>query len=315
MSSPKPSRLTKAATAELFSTRRPTSLAGRVLQFPLVRMLVCALFLLVFLFPHNTVIADVLASSSGKLHTLLSVLDGVTSIAVLLFLYRLYVRWVEGRPAVEVGVRGALPEFAAGFAISLAIAGFMVLVMALTGVYRIESFSSFQVILDAVVRFGVGAFAQVLAFRLMLFRFSEELLGTWIALAVVAAVFGLAHMWNDNASAWSTAALILGDVLLAAAFIYTHRLWMVWGVHAGWNFVQDGIFGMPNSGLTQFPSWITPAVHGPTWLTGGNFGIEASPLQLLLSVGVGLFLLQRAHAAGQIVGPAWRRQRPQRSST
>lgn len=294
-------------TEELFTARSPETLGGRFLQFPLVRMGICLLFLAVFLIPHNTLIADFIASADGAVRTLLTWADSVGSVLVLILIYRLYVRWVEGRDGSEVGSDGALMEFGVGFLISVGIVGFMVLLMAVGGWYRIGSTGSSILLANAFFHFGIGALLQVLIFRLILFRLSEEVVGTWAAMVGVAAIFGLAHAGNENATAWTTIALVLGDLLLAAAFIFTHRLWMVWGIHMGWNFTQDGVFGMANSGITDLPSWITPVVGGPTWVSGGSFGIEASPVQLVLSVGVGIFLLRRARARGQFVAPIWRR--------
>jgi hypothetical protein len=107
----------------------------------------------------------------------------------------------------------------------------------------------------------------------------------------------------------STAALVVSDVLLIAAFMCTRRLWFPWGIHWGWNFLQDGVFGMPNSGITSLPSWIRPIIRGPEWLTGGAFGIEASAVSVLLSVAVGIYLLKRARGASQILTPSWKRKR------
>lgn len=306
--SPKTDRVLRiTSTTELFPTRAPGSLVGRILLFPLVRMVLCVLFLSVFLIPHNTILADLIASTSGGLHRILNYVDGIVSIAFLLLLYRLFAQWVEGRRPSELGLEGAAPELGLGFLLSLGIVGSMVLAMAILGAYRVETLGSAGVLSDALFRFGIGSFVQVLFFRLILFRYTEELLGTWLALILVAVIFGLAHAANENSTVWTTTALMLGDVLLAGAFILTHRLWMVWGIHLGWNFVQDGIFGLANSGLTQFPSWITPAVDGASFLTGGSFGIEASPIQVMLSLGVGVLLLKRAIAEGQVVGPAWKR--------
>ena len=104
-------------------------------------------------------------------------------------------------------------------------------------------------------------------------------------------------------------AIALQDLILAGAFILTRRIWLCWGIHWGWNFVQDGVLGMPNSGVTYLPSWIIPEVSGPTWLTGGSIGIELSVLGVVLSMAVGVVLLKLAWDRGQVLGPGWRRGR------
>ena len=106
----------------------------------------------------------------------------------------------------------------------------------------------------------------------------------------------------------------LSDILLIASFWLTRRIWFVWGIHFGWNFFQDGIFGMPNSGETQFPSWLTSTVDGPHWLTGGEFGIEASVVSVAVNVIVGAAILLLAVRLEQIVRPSWSRSRGARQS-
>lgn len=292
---------------QLFTSAHPQSILGKIIQFPIVRILIVALFIAPFLLFHNNVIADLIASSSGLLHSLLVNADAVVSVVIFMFLYALYVRYVERRKAWEISRKKSLVEFGWGFLISFALVGFMVLLMVILGYYRVTESGSPQIIIDSFFFFGMGAFLQVLAFRVVLFRLFEELLGTWFAFALVAAIFAIAHIPNPNTSLWSTLALIITDILLIAAFIYTRRIWLVWGIHMGWNFFQDGIFGMPNSGITRFESWIQPAISGPEWITGGGRGIEASVIAVLLSLGVAIVILKMSMEKNQIVSPVWKR--------
>jgi hypothetical protein len=224
----------------------------------------------------------------------------------MFLLYGLYAKWIEKREAVEISRSKSLSELGSGILVSLGLVGFVVLFMVLLGYYRIDRIDSPEILIEAFVFFGMGAFVQVLAFRLVLFRLTEELLGSWLAFFLIAGIFGVAHLGNPGAGAWSTVSLILGDVLLFAAFIYTRRIWFVWGLHWGWNFFQDGIFGMPNSGVTELVSWIQPVIQGPEWITGGRFGIETSYIAVFLSFVVGLVVLKIAVDKKQIVLPIWK---------
>jgi membrane protease YdiL (CAAX protease family) len=155
----------------------------------------------------------------------------------------------------------------------------------------------------------MGAFVQRLVFTLILFRLIEEFAGSWSAMVAVALIFGFAHIGNENATVWTSVALVISDgILMAAAYMLTRRIWLVWGLHAGWNYFQDGIFGMPNSGITSLESWLNPAISGPAWLTGGSFGIEASVLAVLLNLGVGLVILKKAIHNRMVVQPVWKRR-------
>jgi len=190
--------------------------------------------------------------------------------------YRFYVRRFEKREPLEFSGRRALAEGGVGWLLSLIMVGAIVLALALLGHYRALQTDSPWMLVYAFVQFTSGAFLQVLLFRIILFRLCEEWLGTYLACALVAILFGVAHGANENFSPIGFAALVVTDFLLLGAFVLTRRLWLVWGIHAGWNFFQDGVFGLPNSGITSLPSWITPEITGPQWLTGGTIGLEAS---------------------------------------
>jgi membrane protease YdiL (CAAX protease family) len=293
---------------QLFSKAQPKSLAGKIIQFPLLRIIVVALFVIPYLLIRNNFLADLVASSSGVLHIVFIIADAAVSLFVMLFLYRLYAKWIEKREAVEVSRSKCLSELGSGILISFGLVGFMVLLMALLGYYRVESMDSPEILIEAFVFFGMGAFVQVLAFRLVLYRLTEELLGSWLGFVLIAVNFGVVHLANPDAGVWSTMSFILTDILLFAAFIYTRRIWLVWGIHWGWNFFQDGVFGMPNSGVTELVSWIQPVVDGPKWITGGGFGIETSFIAVFLSLVLGLVILKMAIDKNQIVIPLWKRK-------
>jgi len=293
----------------LFSQAQPKNLVAKIGQFPLIRILLILLFLLPYLLIRNNLVADLIASTKGILNIFLLIVDAAVSFLVILMLYRLYTKLIEKRKAMETSAARSLSELGIGLLISLGIVGFMVLLMTCFGYYHILGLNSPDILFTSLFFFGMGAFIQVMAFRLVLFKCIEELLGSWLTFILVAGVFAFVHLGNPQADLWSTTALIIADVLLFAAFVYTRRLWLVWGIHWGWNFFQDGIFGMPNSGITEFKSWIQPTIKGPEWITGGHFGIEASVIAVFLSLLVGLVILKKAMAEKQIVPPIWKRRR------
>jgi membrane protease YdiL (CAAX protease family) len=231
----------------------------------------------------------------------------VILLAVAIFLcFRLYTRLIEDREASELSLSACGAEFGSGTLLSLALVGSMVLLLVLPGFYHVSRLNSWPVLAHSLFIFGAGALIQELVFRLVIFKLLEELLGTWMAMGAIAAIFGFVHLGNPNATLWTSLGLVLSDVLLSAAFILTRRIWLVWGIHAGWNYFQAGVFGMANSGIT-FKSWIVPRITGPAWLSGGAFGIEASVVAVLLNLAVGIYLLKLAYGQKQFVKPAWKR--------
>jgi hypothetical protein len=96
-----------------------------------------------------------------------------------------------------------------------------------------------------------------------------------------------------------------GGVLLSAAYVLTRRLWLPIGIHFGWDFSQDALFGVGNGakGLVEGD------LSGPALLSGGSAGVEGSVVALLLCAGVGAYLLVRAGRQGGLLAPSWKRER------
>jgi hypothetical protein len=206
--------------------------------------------------------------------------------------YALYARWVERRGAGEFGRAGGLQELGAGLLIGAALFSAVVGVQALFGAYRIT---------------GWRDDLTVMVFRGVIFRLLEESLGTWIALAISAALFGLGHLASPGATPLTALAIALeAGIMLAAAYVLTRRLWLAIGIHAAWNFTQSGIFSVPTSGIPMNGIFIG-SLSGPTWLSGGAFGAEASVVAVALCTALGLGLLWLAHRRGHFIAPFWRR--------
>ena len=287
---------------QLFTTVQPKTMLGKIIQFPLTRFVL----VLAFLSPVNLAAMALDNSLDGSADWLKPVV--AFSAAVLMFLaYCLYTRLVERRKALEMTFKGSLAEFGSGFGIGGGLMVAVVAILAIGGYYRIESFDlSGAIVLKALFRLGSSAFLEELVFRLIVFKITEEALGSWVGLVVQAALFGLMHGANPNATWFSSVAIMVeAGVLLAAAFMYTRRIWMIFGLHLAWNFVQSTVFGLSVSGHTV-EGLVTPSVTGPQWLTGGEFGVEASWLAVVLCLAVGLVILKRAVGAGRTVPPVWR---------
>ena len=293
---------------ELFSQVNPQSTLGKIIQFPITRIFSVCIFFVPVLILSNLLAIHVIEHSPEPFNTILNYPRDILTFFGVLFAYRLYGRVVEQRKTFEITGKSGLREFGLGALISLGIVGFMILLMAGLGYYRIDHFDSPRILINRLFHFGMAAFLEELLFRAILFKLIEEWCGSWIALVTVGILFGFGHIINPNATFWTSLGLVISDsFLLAGAYMLTRRIWMVWGLHMSWNFFQAAVFGMPNSGKT-FTSWIIPTIHGPGWITGGSFGIEASYIQIVISLAVGLFILREAIDNDQLVLPVWRRK-------
>jgi membrane protease YdiL (CAAX protease family) len=152
-------------------------------------------------------------------------------------------------------------------------------------------------------------FMEELLFRGIMFRWIEELAGSWVALLLTSALFGLGHFYNPNATAFSSFAIALeAGVLLGGAYMLTRNLWLAIGLHAAWNFTQGWIFDVPVSGTNQ-DGMVEAQLSGPELLSGGAFGLEASVIAMVLATSAGVVLVVLAVKRGQLMQPWWTRRR------
>ena len=221
--------------------------------------------------------------------------------------YRAYVRLIERRRGVEFGAQGALRELGSGLVIGTALFSATVGVLAALGLYTVQGWRSPAVLIAPLaVSVGAGVIEELL-FRGVIFRIIEASLGTWIALVISAALFGLVHLGNPNATWLAAAAISLeAGIMLAAAYVLMRRLWLPIGIHAAWNFTQGGIFSVAVSG-GKTDGLLVATLSGPSWLSGGEFGAEASVIAILLCTALGAYLLVLAARRGNFVAPFWKR--------
>ena len=136
----------------------------------------------------------------------------------------------------------------------------------------------------------VGALAEELMFRGYPFQHLEMGIGAAGAIAVFSVLFGAVHLSNPGSSIWGLINTILIGILLSLAYLRTRALWLPWGIHFGWNATLGFLCGLPVSGLRIFNVIVRTSVSGPKWMTGGDYGIEASATGTL-AVLVGLLIV------------------------
>ncbi len=227
---------------------------------------------------------------------------GVATAVLSLLVYSWVVRRTERRAPVEVAVAGAGTALVRGVLFGVGMFAFVIANIALFGGYRVIGWGSAA---GAVALFGVMAAAAVteeLVFRGILFRIVERRLGTWATLALTGVLFGLAHLFNPHATLWSSIAIAIeAGGMLAAAYAATRSLWVPIGLHFGWNFAEGGIFGTDVSGQNDPAGLLRAVMSGPTTLSGGGFGPEASVTALLVGVVVTITFMCLARRRGHVV--------------
>jgi len=88
---------------------------------------------------------------------------------------------------------------------------------------------------------------------------------------------------------------IVVGALLALAYLRTGALCLPFGIHLGWNLTLGLVYAPPVSGITLFAVLNQGHADGPTWLTGGDYGIEASLTGMLVYLlGIAVVAFMRA---------------------
>jgi CAAX protease family protein len=208
--------------------------------------------------------------------------EGVPLVGVLIA--ALVMSKIEGRSFADFGL--SFRHVAGGkFWIGM-FWGWLALTALLVAVRLLHGFSFGSLALhgSALVRYAmfwavaflvVGLFEEF-AFRGYLLSTLTQGMGFWPAAILLSCIFGGGHLHNIGED-WVGA---LSAGLIGLFFCFTLRrlgtLWYAVGFHAAWDYSESFIYSVPDSGTVAKGHLINSSFHGPTWLTGGSVGPEAS---------------------------------------
>ena len=90
------------------------------------------------------------------------------------------------------------------------------------------------------------------------------------------------------------------SLAFTAAYQLSRRLWLPMGMHFAWNYLFSAVLSVPVSGH-EAKGWLQASLSGPAWLSGGEYGVEASAAALLVWAVASALLLYRAHHRGRFM--------------
>jgi membrane protease YdiL (CAAX protease family) len=285
--------------------RRP-SLARRIIAFPLTLML-----LAILVFAAGSAIGIYLIRnlpSHPNSPWLLA--NAAIIILSLLAVFWPFFHYVEREPTGLFARRGWARELLAGLAVGVALFAIIVGIVAALGGYQVTGGSGLETLWEPLAGAAlIPGFTEELLFRGILFRYVEKAAGSWVALALTSALFGAAHLFNPGATWFSSFAIAVeAGIMLGAIYMLTRHLWAAMGLHAGWNFTQGWIFGLPVSGGHGGTGLLNGRLTGSEWLTGGAFGLEASLPAVIVATAAGVAILAVAIRTGRLIQPMWARR-------
>lgn len=274
----------------------------RILQFPLTRLIVL-----------GAGVFYLMAWTEGRIQAFKEapLLGVAIAIVMSLVVVAAYIAWgkiVERRKVSELSRPGAGREWLVGALIGVGLYTGCVLLLMLLGMYRIVGLNPLSYMIPAAAMAVKSSVFEELLFRGVLFRSVEDMAGSWIAIIVSSLVFGVLHLLNPGATIAGAAYIAIeAGLLLAAAYLVTRRLWIAMGFHLAWNYVQSAVFSGVVSGGVTLPGLFQDKIEGPSFITGGAFGMEQSVFALVLCTTAGIVMLVIAMRRGHLVPAPWNR--------
>jgi CAAX protease family protein len=194
-------------------------------------------------------------------------------------------RWLEGLPWRALGLslhEHWFKHFAIGSLFGIAALTLAVVIATVGGGLHFElptTDSVMRIVQTLIVTafgFVVAAFAEEAMFRGYPLQTLTRAHLAWLGILINFVFFAAAHLNNPNwvmLGAFNTG---LAGVWFAVAYLRSRSLWFPAGIHWAWNWTLGSLFGLPVSGITSFVKYplLKGSDLGPSWLTGGSYGIE-----------------------------------------
>lgn len=156
---------------------------------------------------------------------------------------------------------------------------------------------SLQTIYTGLMIFGVVALVEEILFRGFIFQRLVGVCGSFVAQAIIAGLFLLTHINNPGMTGTvkvlASINIFIASILFGVAYLKTKKLAMPIGIHFMANFMQGTVLGFGVSGEKDSALLKPKFTSDNMWLTGGEFGLEASLFGLICVIALTSLLYLR----------------------
>ena len=195
-------------------------------------------------------------------------------------------RFLEGLPFRALGswfTQNWLKDLVLGLVFGAAAMGVAALITVIFGATSFQfnlAAGQSAILLTLAVSFGifiVGAASEEALFRGYILQTFVRANLAWLAITLTSLFFAAGHLTNPGANYIAILNTVLAGIWFSVAYLKTRTLWLAFGLHLAWNWVQGAVLGLPVSGITEITTApiLLPTNNGSTILTGGDYGIEA----------------------------------------
>ena len=224
--------------------------------------------------------ADIAALMTGD-YLWVTIILTALALFILVLIFR---KLIDRKSLASLGfeIDGFFADGASGFFLAATILGIGTIILYLSGhLFWLDVQADFSKMFIAFGMLVIIAFIEEIVFRGYILNNLMQSFNKWIALLISASLFALAHSLNPGSNLLSVGGLFLAGILLGINYIYTKNLWFAIFFHLGWNFLQGPVLGYKVSGI-NLPALLEQEIKGDPSITGGDFGFEASMINILL---------------------------------
>lgn len=222
-----------------------------------------------------------------------------------LLLLRLVRPWRPYLKALGTKPAGNRPHMLViGLAIGFAMNALCVLGAVLTDSVQLE-FTQFSIVgfLAFLIIILIQASTEEVFCRGFAYQRIKRTYNTTVAVIGASAIFSVGHILNSGVTPLALVDIFLTGVLYSQMVLYLDSIWLPMGVHTAWNFTQNILFGLPNSGMASAYSFF--GIVGQT--TSGfaydtAFGVEGTWFAVIVNAAciLALYLWGRKHGRKEL---------------
>ena len=124
----------------------------------------------------------------------------------------------------------------------------------------------------------------------------------WVAVLINGVLFGLMHCFNPGVTALAIADIAVCGISYSLLRWYTGSIWTCFGIHTMWNFTQNFLFGLPNSGLVSEASvfHLDASTALSNWCYSYEFGVEGALPAVFIDALLAVVILWAAWKKGRL---------------
>ena len=193
--------------------------------------------------------------------------------------------------ALGTKTKGNTPKmFAVGLGIGLGMNLLCALIAMINGDIAL-TFHAFRPVSFLLVFIAVliQSAAEELVCRVFIYQRLVRRYGKPLMAAVVnAAFFAMIHLSNPGVTGMAIANIFIYGLLFSAMVVYMDSPWAAMAAHAGWNFCQNILLGLPNSGMVLPYSVfkLDAAAASDSFAYSVSFGLEGTVTACVLFMAV-----------------------------